>query len=224
MTADVEPRAGETLALAQCPGDHRVDADLPLQPHEHEVADVFEAPLAFLLDPANHRRMSADFQGARRHYYEINWEGRRIWGATAAMLVNLAPLLVAVASGLLLGEGISVRLLAGMLVAFSGIVLITVGLLTRRSDVAVLAVPLLLTLTFTWAHRPTTVGTVSLRSTDRMDQPGRITALAELAPGRETESVLLRASAPGHRSAYALLAAPADRTVAVSLAFGWIMS
>ncbi|MGP5385273.1 DMT family transporter [Brachybacterium tyrofermentans] len=47
--------------------------------------------------------------------------------ATAAMLVNLAPLLVAVASGLLLGEGISVRLLAGMLVAFSGIVLITVG-------------------------------------------------------------------------------------------------
>ena len=47
--------------------------------------------------------------------------------ATAAMLVNLAPLLVAVASGLLLGEGLSVRLLAGVLVAFSGIVLITVG-------------------------------------------------------------------------------------------------
>lgn len=67
-----------------------VDADLPLQPHEHEVADMFEAPLAFLLDPANHRRMSADFQGARRHYFEINWEGRRIWGATAAMLVNLS--------------------------------------------------------------------------------------------------------------------------------------
>lgn len=47
--------------------------------------------------------------------------------ATAAMLVNLAPLIVAVASGLLLGEGLSVRLLAGVLVAFSGIVLITVG-------------------------------------------------------------------------------------------------
>lgn len=47
--------------------------------------------------------------------------------ATAAMLVNLAPLIVAVASGLLLGEGFSVRLLAGVLVAFSGIVLITVG-------------------------------------------------------------------------------------------------
>ena len=51
--------------------------------------------------------------------------------ATAAMLVNLAPLLVAVASGLLLGEGLSVRLLAGVLVAFSGIVLITVGASTR---------------------------------------------------------------------------------------------
>ncbi|GAA4006784.1 CoA pyrophosphatase [Sphingomonas humi] len=66
-----------------------VDADLPLLAHEQEVADLFEAPLAFLLDPANQRRMSADFRGARRHYYEIAWEGRRIWGATAAMLVNL---------------------------------------------------------------------------------------------------------------------------------------
>jgi 8-oxo-dGTP pyrophosphatase MutT (NUDIX family) len=66
-----------------------VNADLPLMPHEHEVADLFEAPLAFLLDPANQRLMSADFKGARRHYYEIAWNGRRIWGATAAMLVNL---------------------------------------------------------------------------------------------------------------------------------------
>jgi 8-oxo-dGTP pyrophosphatase MutT (NUDIX family) len=66
-----------------------VDADLPLLPHEHEVADVFEAPLAFLLDPANQRRMSAEYRGAQRYYYEIAWEGRRIWGATAAMLVNL---------------------------------------------------------------------------------------------------------------------------------------
>lgn len=66
-----------------------VEADLPLLPHEHEVADWFEAPLAFLLDPANQRRMSADFCGAKRHYFEIAWNGRRIWGATAAMLVNL---------------------------------------------------------------------------------------------------------------------------------------
>jgi 8-oxo-dGTP pyrophosphatase MutT (NUDIX family) len=64
--------------------------DLPLEPHEHEVADWFEAPLAFLLDPANQQQRSALFQGEERHYYEIVWNGRRIWGATAAMIVNLS--------------------------------------------------------------------------------------------------------------------------------------
>ena len=64
--------------------------DLPLQPHEHEVADWFEAPLAFLLDPANHKRQSVLFEGKTRHYYEIIWNERRIWGATAAMIVNLS--------------------------------------------------------------------------------------------------------------------------------------
>ena len=67
-----------------------VPPDLPLYPHEHEVADWFEGPLAYLLDPANQRRKSALFQGQERHYYEIMWEGRRIWGATAAMIVNLS--------------------------------------------------------------------------------------------------------------------------------------
>jgi len=63
---------------------------LPLEPHEHEVADLFEAPLLFLLDPANQQRKSALFQGRTRHYYEIVWNDRRIWGATAAMIVNLS--------------------------------------------------------------------------------------------------------------------------------------
>ena len=67
-----------------------VPPDLPLEPHEHEVADWFEAPLAFLLDPANQHRRSALFQGRERHYYEIVWNERRIWGATAAMIVNLS--------------------------------------------------------------------------------------------------------------------------------------
>ena len=64
--------------------------DLPLEPHEHEVAEVFEPPLAYVLDPANLRRQSALLQGRERHYYEIVWNGRRIWGATAAMIVNLS--------------------------------------------------------------------------------------------------------------------------------------
>jgi 8-oxo-dGTP pyrophosphatase MutT (NUDIX family) len=67
-----------------------VPADLPLQPHEHEVADLFEAPVAYLLDPANQRLQRALFQGRERHYYEIMWKDRRIWGATAAMIVNLS--------------------------------------------------------------------------------------------------------------------------------------
>jgi 8-oxo-dGTP pyrophosphatase MutT (NUDIX family) len=67
-----------------------VPPDLPLEPHEHEVADWFEAPLVFLLDRANHRRESALFQGRERHYWEIMWKGRRIWGATAAMIINLS--------------------------------------------------------------------------------------------------------------------------------------
>ena len=63
---------------------------LALTPHQAEVADWFEAPLAHLLDPANLERRSVVFQGQERHYYEIIWNNRRIWGATAAMIVNLA--------------------------------------------------------------------------------------------------------------------------------------
>jgi hypothetical protein len=43
-----------------------------------------------LLDAENQHLRSALFQGRERHYYEILWEDRRIWGATAAMIVNLA--------------------------------------------------------------------------------------------------------------------------------------
>jgi 8-oxo-dGTP pyrophosphatase MutT (NUDIX family) len=67
-----------------------IPPDLPLAPHEREVADWFEAPLAFVLDPSNHQRHSALFAGRTRHYYRIDWKGRNIWGATAAMLVNLS--------------------------------------------------------------------------------------------------------------------------------------
>lgn len=67
-----------------------VDPDQPLTPHEPEVSEWFEAPLAFLLDPANQHRRSALLHGVERHYYEIPWDGRRIWGATAAIIVNLS--------------------------------------------------------------------------------------------------------------------------------------
>ncbi|MCD2325254.1 CoA pyrophosphatase [Sphingomonas sp. IC-56] len=67
-----------------------IPPDLALVPSEAEVADLFEVPMTFLLDPANHRRNSVQFEGAERRFYEILWGDHRIWGATAAMLVNLS--------------------------------------------------------------------------------------------------------------------------------------
>ena len=67
-----------------------VPPDLPLVPHPGEVAALFEAPLHYLLDPAHQQERSAIWRGRERHYYEIDYQGRRIWGATAAMIVNLS--------------------------------------------------------------------------------------------------------------------------------------
>jgi 8-oxo-dGTP pyrophosphatase MutT (NUDIX family) len=66
-----------------------IPPDLEFTPNPAEVAGWFEAPLDFVLDPINQQRMSAEFRGRTRHYYQIDWQDRRIWGATAAMLVNL---------------------------------------------------------------------------------------------------------------------------------------
>jgi len=66
---------------------------LTLTPDPHEVAEVFEAPLDFLIDPANRRRDSRIYEGGERFYWAIPWKGHYIWGATAGMLVNLADVL-----------------------------------------------------------------------------------------------------------------------------------
>ena len=58
-----------------------------------EVAAVFEVPLAFVLDPANHVIQERVFQGTRRQFYVLQYEDRMIWGATAGMLVNLYEVL-----------------------------------------------------------------------------------------------------------------------------------
>jgi 8-oxo-dGTP pyrophosphatase MutT (NUDIX family) len=58
-----------------------------------EVADVFETPLSFILDRSNHVKESAMRDGIERSFYVMPYEGRRIWGATAGMLVNLADML-----------------------------------------------------------------------------------------------------------------------------------
>jgi 8-oxo-dGTP pyrophosphatase MutT (NUDIX family) len=73
--------------------------DQPLAPDPNEVAEVFEVPLSFLMNPAHHRRHQVDVEGLRREFLSMAWHGpghrhheeRRyfIWGATAAMLRNL---------------------------------------------------------------------------------------------------------------------------------------
>jgi 8-oxo-dGTP pyrophosphatase MutT (NUDIX family) len=60
-----------------------------------EVADVFEVPLAFLMDEANHQKHSRPWRGRERHFYAMPYGERFIWGATAGMLKNLHQRLLA---------------------------------------------------------------------------------------------------------------------------------
>jgi 8-oxo-dGTP pyrophosphatase MutT (NUDIX family) len=66
-----------------------VTPPLQLQRDANEVAEIFEVPLAFLLDPANHQRQSREWQGELRWFYAMPYQEHYIWGATAGMLVNL---------------------------------------------------------------------------------------------------------------------------------------
>jgi 8-oxo-dGTP pyrophosphatase MutT (NUDIX family) len=67
----------------------KIAAEAQLYPAPDEVAEVFEVPLAFLLEPANLRRYTMEFRGHQRPMVEFIHGGHRIWGATAAMLYNL---------------------------------------------------------------------------------------------------------------------------------------
>jgi 8-oxo-dGTP pyrophosphatase MutT (NUDIX family) len=66
---------------------------LDVSPDGVEVAEVFELPLDFVLDPANHRRQSYRRGTLTRGYFVLPYQNRFIWGATAGILVNLAGLL-----------------------------------------------------------------------------------------------------------------------------------
>jgi len=63
-----------------------VDPAFHLAPNPIEVAHVFEAPLGFLMDPANHQIHSRELRGRMRRFYAMPWEGHYIWGATAGMI------------------------------------------------------------------------------------------------------------------------------------------
>lgn len=71
-----------------------VPPELPMSLQPQEVAAVFEVPLHHLLEPCNQLLKTMEWQGRERSFYEIEWEGQRIWGATAGMIVNLSRRLV----------------------------------------------------------------------------------------------------------------------------------
>lgn len=64
-----------------------------MNPDSFEVADVFEVPLSFLMDPANHMFHTIDYKGFQREFYAMSYEDYYIWGATAGMLVNFYQIL-----------------------------------------------------------------------------------------------------------------------------------
>jgi 8-oxo-dGTP pyrophosphatase MutT (NUDIX family) len=66
-----------------------VAPDFMLQLNPAEVTEVFEVPLAFLMDPANHQLLSREWRGRQRSFYAMPYGERYIWGATAGMLINM---------------------------------------------------------------------------------------------------------------------------------------
>ena len=71
-----------------------IEPPLAYKPDPHEVADVFEVPLSFLLDSGNHRYESAFYRGRLRNYWAMPYGERFIWGATAGMLVTFHRVLI----------------------------------------------------------------------------------------------------------------------------------
>jgi 8-oxo-dGTP pyrophosphatase MutT (NUDIX family) len=66
-----------------------------LRPDPAEVAEIFEVPLSFLLDPANHQRHSNEYPGGTWHFHAMRYERHFIWGATAGIIVSLARAMAA---------------------------------------------------------------------------------------------------------------------------------
>lgn len=67
-----------------------VPADIEIDPNPAEVSQWFEAPVDFVLDPANQARKTIEHEGHTHDFIEIDWRGHQIWGVTGAILHNLA--------------------------------------------------------------------------------------------------------------------------------------
>ena len=71
-----------------------VDPPFALKLDPFEVADAFEVPFSFLVDPSHRQMQSAVRAGRLRHFYAMPYQGYNIWGATAGMLVTLSRILL----------------------------------------------------------------------------------------------------------------------------------
>jgi 8-oxo-dGTP pyrophosphatase MutT (NUDIX family) len=78
-------RVTPVVGLVHPPFELRLDA--------FEVAEAFEVPLTHFLDPANHQRLSREFEGRTRHFYAMPYNDYYIWGATAGIIMSLYRLL-----------------------------------------------------------------------------------------------------------------------------------
>ncbi|SMB31402.1 conserved protein of unknown function [Sterolibacterium denitrificans] len=83
------PEYGTATGFSITPVVGLVMPPLNLKLDDFEVAEVFEVPFEFLMDPANYQRHRIEFQGVLREYYAMPWKGYFIWGATAGMIVTL---------------------------------------------------------------------------------------------------------------------------------------
>jgi 8-oxo-dGTP pyrophosphatase MutT (NUDIX family) len=77
---------GTSFGFRILPTVARVGPGFKLRINQSEVDDVFEVPLAFLMNPANHQLHSKEFRGVERSYYAMPYQDRYIWGATAGIL------------------------------------------------------------------------------------------------------------------------------------------
>lgn len=105
MTEEIGLAASHVTVLGRLPGYEIptgfritpvvgwIEPPFTVTPDVFEVSDIFEAPLAYFLDPANYQRREYHFRGRHRHYLAIPYEGRYIWGATAGMLYSLCRML-----------------------------------------------------------------------------------------------------------------------------------
>lgn len=85
-----------------------IPSDLPLVPQPSEVARVFEVRCDHLFDPAMQVRRAVEWDGGTRHYWEVHYDGERIWGATAGMIRNIGALLGLDADPCALNAGVRV--------------------------------------------------------------------------------------------------------------------